>query len=186
MGLFEPDRYYSSITSIDVEWDLMRLHLRNVLLDIDNTLRRRDNDEVPQDVRAWLHAARQKGIKLCLLSNNFHENVYELARELDLPIVAKALKPLPLGFRRALEVVGGSPQDSVMVGDQLFTDVVGAHLVGMKAYLVRPLVDIDLKHTLLVRRVEERILGNAVPEVGAYIQQEHLASDSALLDQERE
>ena len=182
MGLLEPDRYFSSLASIDVEWDLMRLHLRNVLLDIDNTLRRRDNDEVPPEVRSWLHTARQKGIKLCLLSNNFHDNVYELAQELAIPIVAKAMKPLPFGFRRALEVVEGSADDTVMVGDQLFTDVMGAHLIGMKAYLVRPLVEADLTHTFLVRRVEERVLGNAVPEGGACLQEERASGEPVAFD----
>lgn len=112
--------------------------------------------------------------------------MHELARELDLPIVAKALKPLPFGFRRALGVVGGTPEDTVMVGDQLFTDIVGAHLVGMKGYLVRPLVDADLAHTLLARRVEERILGNAVPEVGARLQEERMISEATALDRRSE
>ena len=167
MGSFEPDRYFSSIAQIDVEWDLARLHLTNVLLDVDNTIRRRDNDEVPPAVRAWLAKARQAGIRLCLLSNNFHDDVHYLARELDLPIVAKAMKPLPFGFSRALSLLDAKPENSVMVGDQLLTDVVGAHLFGMKAYLVRPLVDADLKHTVFVRRFEERLLNGAVPEGGA-------------------
>ena len=59
------------------------------------------------------------------------------------------MKPLSSGFKRALALVEGSVEDSVMVGDQLFTDVVGAHLIGMPAYLVAPLVDVDLKHTQL-------------------------------------
>ena len=97
--------------------------LTHVLLDLDNTLRRRDNDEVPLEVRAWLTHVQQKGIKPCILSNNFHENVFAVARELDIPIVAKAMKPLSSGFKRALALVEGSVEDSVMVGDQLFTDV---------------------------------------------------------------
>lgn len=170
MGLFEPDRYYSSVASIDVEWDLARLHLSHAFLDVDNTLRRRDTGEVPLAVRSWLHQAHQKGIKLCLLSNNFHDDVYELAHELDLPIVAKAMKPLPFGFKRALRLLDATPEESVMIGDQLFTDVVGAHVVGMQAYLVRPLVDADLKHTLFLRRIEERLLGNTDPASDVCVQ----------------
>lgn len=172
MGLFDPDRYFSSIAQIDVEWDLARLHLTNVLVDVDNTLRRRDNGEVPPAVRSWLVKARQSNIKLCLLSNNFHDDVHELAHELDLPIVAKALKPLPFGFARALSLLDASRENTVMVGDQLLTDVVGAHLFGMKAYLVRPLVDVDLKHTVFVRRFEERLLDGAVPEGSAYLERD--------------
>ena len=164
MGLFAPDKYFSSITSIDVEWDLLRVHLDHVLLDIDNTLLRRDNHDVPLAVRQWLVRARQKGIKLCLLSNNFHDSVFDLACELDLPIVAKAMKPLPFGYARAMKLIDGARENTVMVGDQLFTDVVGAHTFGITAYLVRPLVEEDLKHTLMLRRVERVLLGNRVPD----------------------
>lgn len=172
MRLFEPDRYFSSITSIDAEWDLARLHLDHVLLDVDNTLRRRDNGEVPLAVRRWLADARRKDIGLCLLSNNFHDDIYDLAADLDLPVVAKAMKPLPFAFYRAMKAVGGSPKNSVMVGDQLLTDVMGARIVGMKAYLVRPLVDVDLKHTVVMRHLEQRLLGNTVPDGGRCIQVE--------------
>lgn len=164
MGLYEPDRYFSSLTRIDVEWDLMRQGLTHVFLDIDNTIRRRDNDEIPPAVRSWLAKARDRGLSLCLLSNNFHNDIYDLARELDLPVVAKAMKPLPFGFRRAMKMLDTTSTSSVMVGDQLLTDVVGAHGVGMKAYLVRPLVDVDLKHTVVMRRVEERLLREKTPQ----------------------
>lgn len=164
MSLLKPDRYFSSITSIDIEWDLLRLHLDHVLLDVDNTILRRDNHEVPIDVRKWLVRARQKGLVLCLFSNNFHASVHELAQELDLPIVAKALKPLPFGYQRAMRLISGSTEDTVMVGDQLFTDVVGAHLVGMPAYLVCPLVEEDLKHTLVMRKFERLLLRDGKPD----------------------
>lgn len=170
MGLFAPEKQFSSVAAIDAEWDLLRLHLTHVLLDLDNTLRRRDNDEVPLEVRAWLTHVQQKGIKPCILSNNFHENVFAVARELDIPIVAKAMKPLSSGFKRALALVEGSVEDSVMVGDQLFTDVVGAHLVGMPAYLVAPLVDVDLKHTQLVRKVEGLFLKEPASQSGICLQ----------------
>ena len=86
MGLFAPEKQFSSVAAIDAEWDLLRLHLTHVLLDLDNTLRRRDNDEVPLEVRAWLTHVQQKGIKPCILSNNFHENVFAVARELDMKL----------------------------------------------------------------------------------------------------
>jgi HAD superfamily phosphatase (TIGR01668 family) len=164
MGLFEPDRYFSSLTRIDVDWDLARLGLTHVFLDVDNTIRRRDNDEVPRAVRVWLAKAREKGISLCLLSNNFHDDIYDLACQLDLPVVAKAMKPLPFGFRRAMKMLGATSVSSVMVGDQLFTDIVGAHVVGMKAFLVRPLVDVDLKHTMVMRRIERSLLREKIPQ----------------------
>ena len=63
MGLFVPEKQFSSVAAIDAEWDLLRLHLTHVLLDLDNTLRRRDNDEVPLEVRAWLtHVPAKKAL----------------------------------------------------------------------------------------------------------------------------
>ena len=80
------------------------------------------------------------------------------------------MKPLSSGFKRALALVEGSVEDSIMVGDQLFTDVVGAHLIGMPAYLVAPLVDVDLKHTQLVRKVEGLFLKEPAPQSGICLQ----------------
>lgn len=163
MSIFDPDKRFSSVASIDVEWDLLRAHLRYVLLDIDNTIRRRDNQKVPDEVLNWLVRAQSAGIKLCLLSNNFHADTYDFARALDIPLVAKALKPLPVGYKRALAQLNAPADETVMIGDQLFTDVVGAHLAGITAYYVQPLVDVDLKHTLVLRKLEKRILERGVP-----------------------
>jgi hypothetical protein len=167
--LFSPEKYFASITSINIEWDLVRAGVETVFLDIDNTILRRDNHEVPFAVREWMAKAQEKGIKLCLLSNNFHQSVHVLAQELNLPIIAKAMKPLPFGYIRAMGLVGAQKETSVMVGDQLFTDVLGAHVVGMAAYLVCPLVEEDLKHTLLLRQVERIFLPDQLPEREPYV-----------------
>ena len=96
MPLLEPDRYFSRLSHVDIERDLLALGFRFVLLDIDNTILTRDTHEVPRDAGFWLAKARDAGIAFCLVSNNWHEGVYQLANRLSLPIVAKAVKPLPL------------------------------------------------------------------------------------------
>ena len=164
MALLTPDRYFSRISAIDIERDLLGCGLSHVLLDIDNTVRARDTGCVPRDVGMWLGRAREAGVSFCLLSNNWHADVYRFAGELELPIVAKALKPLPPAFLAARRKIGGAAADTVVVGDQLATDVLGAHLTGMKAYMLQPLVEQDLPHTLLLRNVERAILGDRKPE----------------------
>ena len=119
---------------------------------------------MPVDVQAWLEKARAAGVKFCLLSNNFHHGVHDLAERLDLPIVVKAVKPLPHGFIRARRKIGGKRKDTLVIGDQLITDVIGAHICGLKAYLLVPLVEKDLWHTLLLRHLERAILGKMRPE----------------------
>lgn len=164
MSFFQPEKYFSRITQIDVQFDLLRRGLRCVLLDIDNTIRQRDTHAVPADVVTWLAQSRAAGIRFCLLSNNWHANAYDLACELDMPIVAKACKPLPFAYLKAARKLGAKRSETVAVGDQLITDVIGAHLAGMSAYLVQPLVEADLKHTLILRNVERALLRGRVPE----------------------
>ena len=137
MAFLEPDRYFARISRIDIDRDLLALDFRNVLLDVDNTILTRDTHEV---------------------SNNWHEGVYQLANRLSLPIVAKAVKPLPPAFLMALRKVGAKRSETVVIGDQLVTDVMGAHFLGMKAYLLAPLVEQDLPHTLLLRNFERVVM----------------------------
>lgn len=164
MSLFQPERYFSRTSAIDVEADILGKGFTHVLLDIDNTVLSRADHQVPADVRLWLGRVRAAGVKMCFLSNNFHGNVFVLAEQLNIPIVAKALKPLPHGFAMARGKIGGTRKNTLMIGDQLSTDVVGAHLAGMKAYLVCPLVEEDLKHTMFVRSIERASISDKEPE----------------------
>lgn len=164
MGFLEPDRYFSRLSNVSIERDLLACGLDAVLLDIDNTILTRDTHEVPCDVRRWLARARDAEVRVCLLSNNWHASVHALAGELDLPIVAKAMKPLPFGYLRALGKLGARRAQAVCIGDQLSTDVVGAHALGMRAYLLAPLVEQDLRHTLWLRNLERLVMGDRQPE----------------------
>ena len=168
MSFLQPDRYFSRITKIDIEKDLLGHGFDHVLMDVDNTILTRDTHEVPRDVGMWLGRAREAGIAFCLLSNNWHHGVYDLASRYDLPIVAKAIKPLPHGFIMAMQKIGGARSNTVVIGDQLITDVLGAHLTGLTAYMLQPLVEQDLPHTLLLRNVERVVMGERQPE-GAYV-----------------
>lgn len=164
MNLFQPDRYFSRITHVDIQRDLLGCGLDNVLLDIDNTIRSRATNDIPRDVGVWLGKARDAGVQFCLLSNNWHANAHEFADSLELPIVAKACKPLPHGYLIAMQKLGSKRNNTVVIGDQLSTDIVGAHTLGIKGYLLAPLVEQDLKHTMVVREFERALLGNRVPE----------------------
>lgn len=164
MSLFEPDRYFSRLSHVDIERDIIDRGYRFVLLDVDNTVLTRDTHEVPRDVAYWLTKARNAGVAFCLISNNWHGDIFDVADRLSLPIVAKAMKPLPPAFFVALKKIGATRKETVVIGDQLVTDVLGAHFSGMKAYLLAPLVEQDLPHTLLLRNLERLIMGDREPE----------------------
>ena len=161
MALFQPDGYFSRISRIDVKRDLRERGLDTVLLDIDNTLRSREDGRVPEDAQAWLERCANGGVRVCLLSNNFHQNVFDLAERLDLPIVAKAMKPLPGGYLSALHAMKARARSTVVVGDQLFTDIIGAKALGIRTYLVAPLCEVDLPYMAAMRYVERAIVGEA-------------------------
>lgn len=164
MAFFQPDRYFSRVSAISAPFDIVNKGFEYVLMDVDNTLLTRDEHIVPADVQKWLGQLRESGVQVCLLSNNFHEGVNHLADKLGLPIVAKAVKPLPHGYLMAMKKLGGNRRNTLMIGDQLITDVLGAHFLGMTAYMVCPLVEADLKHTLLLRNVEALFMAGRVPE----------------------
>lgn len=168
MPFFEPDRFFSRITAIDIQRDLVGRGLVNVLLDIDNTVRSRATGDIPHDVGVWMGRARDAGVRFCLLSNNWHDSVYAFAERCDLPIVAKSMKPLPHGYLLAMRKLGAARTSTVAIGDQVLTDVVGAHLVGVEAWLVLPLAEVDLTHTRVLRLFERGLIGAREPEpVGA-------------------
>lgn len=164
MPFMQPDRFFSRVSRIDVEKDLVSRGLTHVLLDVDNTILRRDNSQVPRDVREWLSKLDRAGVKVCLVSNNWHDTVVRTALDLGLPIVTHSVKPLPPAFLAGRGKIGGRRKDTVVIGDQLITDGIGAHFLGMPVYMVRPLVEQDLKHTLMLRRVERLFMGGLSPE----------------------
>lgn len=164
MSLLTPDRYFSRISAINIERDLLAAGLNCVLLDIDNTILTRDTHEVPRDVGMWLGRARTAGVRFCLVSNNWHASVHQLAGQLDLPVVGKSMKPMPQGFLRGMRKIGAKRANTVVIGDQLLTDVLGAHLVGLKAFMLQPLVEQDLPHTLVMRNFERLVMGDRRPE----------------------
>lgn len=158
MGLFSATRYVASLPLVDVD-DLVRDGVRLVLLDRDNTCVPRDAKVAPAEVTAWLDRARAAGLTLCMVSNNFHtSHVSRTARELGVDFVDHAMKPLPVALRRAMRRAGVGPEATVMVGDQVYTDVAAGNLAGVRTILVRPQSRTDLWYTHIFRVFERLAL----------------------------
>jgi HAD superfamily phosphatase (TIGR01668 family) len=160
--MLSPDYYLRSVSDIDLE-ALRARGVDTLLVDLDNTLLPRDTSAVPESARDWAATLSARGFKVCLVSNNWHERVSEVADELGFDLVAKAVKPLPFAFLRALRKVGSKRSQSAVVGDQMFTDVVGGKLLGMVTVMVLPLSESDLPHTLALRRIERILLAGRQP-----------------------
>lgn len=166
MALLRPDHYFESVVAIDLD-ELQALDIRMLLLDLDNTLVLRNTTQASPAVHEWVQDAMARGIGVCIVSNNWHERVQNAADALGCAIVGKATKPFPSGFRRALDGTGVGPGSTAVVGDQIFTDVLGGNLFGATTILVVPLAGgSDLPHTRLLRAFERRIMRGAKPRVG--------------------
>ncbi len=160
--MLSPDFYHRSVLDIDLE-ALRSRGIDTLLVDLDNTLLPRDTSVVPDELRRWSARLAESGFRVCLVSNNWHARVHAVAEELGTALVAKALKPLPFAFLRGLALVGSERARAAVVGDQIFTDVLGGKLLGMVTVLVTPLSESDLPHTLLLRRVERFVLADRRP-----------------------
>lgn len=148
-----PDAYFRSVLDIDAS-RLVAQGVRAVFLDLDNTILPRGLHVVPVSIAAWVRGLKDAGLKVCILSNSNKPKVAEVARQLELPAIQGAKKPLGHGFAEALELCGVAPGQAALVGDQTYTDILGAHRAGMRGILVCPLSDNDLWHTRLLRVVD--------------------------------
>lgn len=160
--MLDPDLYVQSVFGMDLE-SLASCGVDTLLVDLDNTLVPRNSGAVSDEACEWVVRAKAAGFRICLVSNNWHERVSGVAGELGLDLVTKAAKPLPFAFLIALRKLGSDRRHAATVGDQLFTDVLGGKLLGMKTVMVVPLSSSDLPHTLVLRRLERVMLAGRQP-----------------------
>lgn len=163
MGLLTPDRYVTDAAVVDLEqaWAAGK---RALLVDRDNTIVPRDTKVVPPRIERWLADAHAIGFKLCLVSNNWAKNVRPDAGRFKAELVSRAAKPLPFALWHALRKLGVARNQALFVGDQVFTDLLGGKLAGIETVLVQPLTEVDLAHTLVLRKLERLVIGGLVAE----------------------
>lgn len=153
-----PDESHASVHDID----LPRLYskgYRNILIDVDNTITPWNSNEISDEIRGWIKECHTLGFKVCLFSNSNFSRVGILAEALNISAAPKRGKPIPSAFKGALEHMGGRPDDTIMIGDQVFTDVWGGNLIGLYTILVNPISDNEFWGTRL-NRFFERLLTN--------------------------
>ena len=155
---FRPDEHADSLPEVSLD-ALARLGVRGIVVDLDNTVCAYRRPELAPGVADWVRAARERGFALVLVSNNFTERVASVGAQLAIPIVPNALKPLPFAFLRALKLLGTPRRATVVIGDQLFTDVLGAKLLGLRSVLTKPLVAKDFPLTRVLRFLERTLAG---------------------------
>lgn len=136
--IFRPTYVFYDITGITPKF-LKRKHIKGIVLDIDNTLTTHNNPVPPQSSMDWLASVKKAGIKLIIVSNNKPPRVERFAQLLELEYVANGRKPLTYGINEAVKRLGFEKCDIAAIGDQIFTDIMGANLAGIRSCFVYPL-----------------------------------------------
>lgn len=166
-----PDEYLDSTYQIDFE-KLYAEGYRGIIFDIDNTLVPHGAPADERAVHLFQHL-KDLGFSCMLLSNNKEPRVKMFNDAVQVSYIHKAGKPMPSGYRRAMKELGTDESSTIFVGDQIFTDVCGANLAGIRTFLVKPIhpkeeIQIVLKRIpekliLFFYRIHIKIFGTSYP-----------------------
>lgn len=155
--LFKADFAFWRVTEITPEF-LLKNNIRGLLLDLDNTLTTHDNPVPGEGVTEWLDSMRSAGIKMVIVSNNHPPRVKPFADMLGLDFVCEGKKPLSSGFNRAQKRMGIPFSQLAVVGDQIFTDMLGANLKRVRGIFVYPIEHEKTRFFKLKRWAEKPFL----------------------------
>ena len=153
---YRPDRRVDSFQDVDPGF-LSSLGKRFLLIDIDGTLVPHGSREAPLQVADWLERLRSNGIGCFVVSNAGKHRTAEFCRPLGIPFLARSHKPSALPVRKALSILGASPEEAVFLGDQLFTDISSAKKAGVGTVLVRSASPME-PWNVGFKRIFERLL----------------------------
>lgn len=152
-----PSLYLDSVKNINPTL-LKKNNIKGLILDVDNTLIDYYRNLV-DGAEKWCEELKNEGIKCIILSNsNKRSKVEEVAEKLNIDYIMFAKKPLKSGFKRALSKLELKPEEVAVVGDQLFTDVIGAKRMNMFSILVKQVDEKDIFITKLKRPIENAII----------------------------
>ena len=151
-----PKAYFKKVDQITAQY-LRQNNIKALILDVDNTLIDYDRN-LSERVINWANELKKEGIKLYILSNTNHkEKVEEVAKILDIPYRNLAKKPFKSGFLKVKKLLKENAENIGVVGDQIFTDVIGGNRCKMYTILVDPIDKKDFWYTAWKRPLENKI-----------------------------
>ena len=155
--LFYPNKYVNKIEEITIEL-LQKNKIKALILDVDNTLVNY-NKEMPKRIEKWAKELNGQGTKLYIVSNsNDKEKVKKVSEKLgNIPYTYFAMKPLKKGLKIAQNQLNEKPENIAVVGDQIFTDVIGGNLCKMYTILVDAIEEKDFWYTAWKRQIENKL-----------------------------
>lgn len=155
MNNLYPNRYFDKKEDIPFE-EYYRRGYRSVIFDIDNTLVPHD---APADEKAiqFIQNLKEMGFRICLLSNNDERRVSSFNEPLQVAYIYKANKPFRSGYERAMEILETNQDNTIFVGDQIYTDVWGARKTGIFSILLDP-INPKEEIQIILKRIPEKYI----------------------------
>lgn len=151
-----PKEFVQSVLDLTPE-KLQKLGIKGIITDLDNTLVEWDRALATPALEKWLQTMKDAGIQIIIASNNNEERVKKFADPIGLPYLFRAKKPLLGAFKKALHQMDLKPQEVMMLGDQMMTDMMGANRMRLYTILVKPVANSDGLVTKFNRAIEKRV-----------------------------
>ena len=128
-----------------------------LLIDIDNTISTDHGTKLVEGLGGWIKKMKNEGVKLYIVSNARKSRVLPFSKKVGLDFVSLAMKPLPFGYLRGVKKSGKKRKTAAIVGDQIFTDVLGGRLSGVKTILLTPILPEDKMSFKIRRKLEKAV-----------------------------
>lgn len=162
MKLFRPDHMFYRLTEITPQF-LRENGIKALALDVDNTLSTHHGQQPLEGLEDWIEMMQNNGIRLLIVSNAFDKRVRPFAEKIGLAYQSTSLKPLPFAYFRAAHRMGVHLREMAIVGDQVFTDIIGGSLTFVKTVLVTPIMPDKFVRR---RKIEDWLLKDRPRESG--------------------
>jgi len=156
--ILRPKAYVNSVYNIDLKKLKKIKKIKGIIVDLDNTLVAWGKKEVSQRIIDWVKEAKRLEFKLCIVSNTNSKRVAELAKIFNIPYHSKYFKPFSIAFNNGLKILDTKKTETVVIGDQIFTDMWGGNRLKLLTILVTPIVKKDSIGTFLHRNFEKIII----------------------------
>ncbi len=134
--------------------------IKAVIFDIDNTLVAHTEPTPPENILEYFELLGKWNIKYSIVSNNSIERVHSFCKDLGIPYYGKALKPRKKYLKKVVSEMGVKSSETCLVGDQLFTDMLGANRMGFLSVLVTAVGEDETSFVSFKRKFEKKILAD--------------------------
>lgn len=154
---FFPDEYVDSIFDVNYQ-KLYKEGKRGILFDIDNTLVPYDVEDPHDELIELFNKIKKIGFSICLVSNNNKQRVIKFNENLKYFAIHRAQKPFTRNLKKAMTLLNTDRNSTVIIGDQIFTDILAGNQLNLKTILVVPISEKEQWITKIKRATEKRIL----------------------------